>query len=302
MRGKEGEAFDRQPLAYASLTRGDRLSCGCDRKRPRMKLKRRTIEPLYSNRRLNRRMRIVIDQFKILEMELIDRLGMRLDQHSWQWPREARKLQPSLIKMVVVQMHITKRVNEITWFQSGYFGHHHGQQRIAGDIERHAQKIVGAALVELATEPSARDIELKQQVTWRQRHTINVGDVPCGHDQPPRMRIGADRVLHFRDLIDRAAVGRGPRSPLVAVNGTEIAIFIGPLVPDRYLVFFQPSDVRIATQEPQQFDNDRPQVQFFGRQQRKTVGKVESQLPTKQAACSGSGTVIAIDAGVDNFF
>ena len=55
----------------------------------------------------------------------------------------------------------------------------------------------------------------------------------------------------------RAAVGRRPGPPLVAVDRPEVAVLVGPLVPDRDAAVLQPLDVGVAAQEPQQL-GERP--------------------------------------------
>ena len=52
------------------------------------------------------------------------------------------------------------------------------------------------------------------------------------------------------------AVRRGPTAPLLAIDGAKVAILIGPFIPDRNAVLLQIRDVRIAFQEPEQFDDD----------------------------------------------
>ena len=46
----------------------------------------------------------------------------------------------------------------------------------------------------------------------------------------------------------------------------EIAVLVGPLIPDRDAVFLEIGDVRVAGQKPQQLVDDRFQMQLFGRQ------------------------------------
>ena len=49
--------------------------------------------------------------------------------------------------MIRIQMRIAQRVHEIAGLQTAHLRHHMGQQCVAGDIERHAQEDVAAALV-----------------------------------------------------------------------------------------------------------------------------------------------------------
>ncbi len=56
----------------------------------------------------------------------------------------------------------------------------------------------------------------------------------------------ADHVERALDLIDVPAVGRAPGAPLRAVDGPQVALLVGPLVPDRDLVVAQVLDVGVA--------------------------------------------------------
>ena len=57
--------------------------------------------------------------------------------------------------------------------------------------------------------------------------------------------------------------GRGPAAPLVAVDGPEVAVLVGPLVPDADAAVLQPLHVGVAAQEPQQLGEDADRVCTF---------------------------------------
>ena len=109
---------------------------------------------------------------------------------------------------------------------------HAGQQRVGGDVERHAEEHIGAALVELARQSAGGHVELEQHVAGRERHLLELADVPGAHEDAARIRIGAQLLHHGADLIDLAAVGGAPAAPLLAVHRPELAALVGPLVPD----------------------------------------------------------------------
>ena len=73
-------------------------------------------------------------------------------------------------------------------------------------------------------------------------------------------------------------VGRRPRAPLIAVNRAKISASVRPFIPNRHAVFRQVPDIGIAFQKPKQLVNDRAQVQFLGREQRKALFEVEAHL------------------------
>jgi hypothetical protein len=51
-------------------------------------------------------------------------------------------------------------------------------------------------------------------------------------------------------------------TPLLPINGTQIAVFVRPFVPDGHFVFLEVTDVGIATQEPEQLIDDGAEMQF----------------------------------------
>src|SRR5258708_18765116 len=73
-----------------------------------------------------------------------------VDLHLRQSPRRPCKLEPGLIDMVEIQMGVAKGVDEGPGDKAGDLRHHQGQQRVGGDVERHAKEYVGGALIELA--------------------------------------------------------------------------------------------------------------------------------------------------------
>src|SRR5260221_4209075 len=61
--------------------------------------------------------------------------------------RSARELQLRLLEVVKVQMTVTPRPDEFAQLQVALVGDHVGEQCVGGDVERHAEQCVGAALV-----------------------------------------------------------------------------------------------------------------------------------------------------------
>ena len=102
------------------------------------------------------------------------------------------KLQARLLEVVEIEVRVAERVDELAGLQAGHLRHHHRQQRVGRDVERHAEEDVGGALVELARQPALGDVELEQAVARRQRHLVDVGRVPRGDDQAARVRIAPD--------------------------------------------------------------------------------------------------------------
>ena len=56
-----------------------------------------------------------------------------------------------------------------------------------------------------------------------------------------------DGLYRFADLVDRSAVIVWPRAPLIAVDMAQVAVSIGPFVPDAYAMLLQVLHVGVAT-------------------------------------------------------
>src|SRR5690349_5106979 len=94
-------------------------------------------------------MRIVSNQFKILEFELVNIFHCRVQFHLRQGSWFARELELRLIKMVGVEVEISKCVNKRAGLQAADLRHHEREQRVGCEVERHTEKQICAALVEL---------------------------------------------------------------------------------------------------------------------------------------------------------
>ena len=112
-------------------------------------------------------------------------------------------------------------------------------------------------------------------------------------------RISATTLRH---LVDDAAVRRRPGAPLLAVDRAQIAVLVGPFVPDRDAVIVEIFDVGVAAQEPQQFVDDRFDVQLLGGHQRKALRQVEAHLMAENRAGADAGAVALFDAFGEHAF
>ena len=91
--------------------------------------------------RLDAGMGVVTLYLEILELVIEDRVRLALDHQSWQRTRLTRELQCSLLHVVGVEVHIAAGPDKVAHFQTTLLGHHMGQQSIAGNVERQAEKI-----------------------------------------------------------------------------------------------------------------------------------------------------------------
>ena len=145
-----------------------------------------------------------------------------LEARQRQW--FAGELFARLIEMVAVKVAIAARPDEISDLEIALLRDHVRQQCIGGDVERHAQEEVGAALVQLAAEAAVgRDVELEQRVAGRQGHLVGLPRVPARDDQAPAGGVAADLLDDPADLVDAVvrvrAVGAARRA-----LGTKAAI------------------------------------------------------------------------------
>ena len=160
---------------------------------------------------------------------------------------------------------------------------HVREKRVARDVERHAEEHVGAALVELAAQAPVRHVELEERMARHERHLRQVGDVPRAHDDAAGVGLLAQEADGLGDLIDVPPVRRRPAAPLHAVDRAEVAVLVGPLVPDRDAVLLQPADVPLAAQEPEQLLGDRGEVHLLRGDEREPLAQVEAHLVAEDA-------------------
>ena len=193
--------------------------------------------------------------------------------------------------MVVVEVKIAEGVDKLAGLEVADLRHHAGQKSVGSDVERDAEEEVGAALVELATQFAVEDEELEERMAGRQRHGFDFGRIPRGDDVAAAVGLAADLVDDARNLVDGAAIGRAPVAPLRAVDAPEITLCIGPFVPDGDAVLLEPADVGVAAQEPEEFVDDRFEMDFFGGEQREALPEREPGLRAEEGARAGAGAV-----------
>lgn len=100
-------------------------------------------------------MRVIALDDEILQLVTEDCLRPAADDQPGQWPRLAPELFKHNIvgQMIAVQVTVTEGMNEFPDFQITLLGNHVGQQGVRGNVERHPQKQIGTALVQLARQP-----------------------------------------------------------------------------------------------------------------------------------------------------
>ena len=188
-------------------------------------------------------------------------------------------------------MQVAEGVDEIARLQIANLRDHQREQRVAGDVERHAEKNIRTALVKLAAQFTFTHIKLKQRMTRRQRHALNFARIPRADDEPAAVGIFFDLRDDVVNLVERAAIGGAPVGPLRAIDSTEIAVLVRPFVPDGHAVIIEPFDVRVAAQKPEQLVENGFGVDLFGGEQRKRIAQRTPDLRAEQGIGAGARAV-----------
>ena len=93
--------------------------------------------------------------------------------------------------MVQIKVRIAQRMDEIARTQSALLRDHHRQQRVRSDVERYAQKRIGAPLVKLTRKAPSGHVKLKQHMAGRQqlalKRTIGENILRTGYCVTPKL-------------------------------------------------------------------------------------------------------------------
>ena len=215
--------------------------------------------------------------------------------------RRPAQLLGHLVEMVGVDVTVATRPNEVAHFQPTARRHDVCQQRVAGDIERHAKEHVGTSLGNHARQPSDAvavlgHVELEHHVTGWQGHLVDFCDVPGRHDQATGVRCLDDLVDDFLQLVDASTIWRWPAAPLHTIHRTQVALGVSPFVPNGHSLLLQRLYVRFAADEPEQLLDDGELVNLLGRDEREALGKIIPDLAPKKALGASAGAVALEDA------
>ena len=262
------------------------------------------------------RLGVVAFEREVFEAKREEVLRVGIDLQLGELPRRACELQLRLLEVVLVEMRVTERVHELARAKPAHVRDHHRQQRVARDVERHAEEHVRATLIELTRQLTVLHVELEERVARRERDLVGLFRVPARDDETAAVRLLLDVVEHALQLID-AVVLVGPVGlprgaevpPLVPVDGSEVALLpsearrlLGsrPLVPDADARVLQRLHVRLAAHEPEQLVDDRFDVELLRREERKALTQVEAHLMTEDAASAGAGAIGAVSSAVED--
>ena len=93
--------------------------------------------------------------------------------HPRERPELAGELLARLVEMVLVKVQVAEGVDEFAGRRSQTCATIIVSERIGGDVERHAEEQVGAALVKLAAQLAVADVKLEEHMAGRQRHLVD---------------------------------------------------------------------------------------------------------------------------------
>ena len=209
---------------------------------------------------------LVVENSEVFKTIIKNRIGATIYFKCRKWKRFAFELRAGLLEVIAVEVYVAAAPHKILRFEVALLGDHLCQQSIAGDVKRKSEKDVGTALIELAGEFPARDVELKKGVTRRQSHVLQVAGIPRRDDMAAAVGIVFYAFDKFRDLVNRLARSCVPVSPLHGITRPDTARFIRPCVPNFDSVFLQISDVVRAFKKPQKLVDDGAKVKFFSRE------------------------------------
>ena len=123
-----------------------------------------------------------------------------------------------------------------------------------------------------------------------QGHQVKLAGVPSAYDESAAGGVVLDLLDDLLDLVDASAFRRFPIGPLGAVDAAEVAILVGPFIPNGNAVVVQILDVGIAFEEPEQLVDDRAQVQLLGGEAGETDSQVEAGLGSEDGVGAGPAT------------
>ena len=95
-------------------------------------------------------MRVVADELEIFVLESVDVRDLRVEVHLRERAGLAGELKFRLLEVVGVKVEVPESVDELAGLEAADLRGHEREQSVGCDVEGHAEKEIGAALVKLA--------------------------------------------------------------------------------------------------------------------------------------------------------
>src|ERR1051325_11178125 len=124
-----------------------------------------------------------------------------------------------------------------------------------------------------------------------ERHLFDLANVPGTDHQPATVGILVDLLDDFVALVDGTAIGSSPIAPLGAIDTAEIALGVGPFVPDSHAVLVEIFDVGIAAEKPEQFVDDRFEMELLRGEEWKACVERKAGLRAENGISAGACSV-----------
>jgi hypothetical protein len=259
---------------------------------------------------------LIVNQLYVSWCKLLYVSDVRIELDGGQRIGPAAQLNLYLIHVIVIDVTVAYYMYELAHAQTADLSNHVGKQAVAGNIKRHAQEHVGAALIHLAAESTFTHIELTEYVTGWQAHLIQYGRIPGSENVSATMGISANTINQLHQLIYFATVGF-PVSPLHSVydsgvsgsGGTSLPVWClsigvpdGIATPHTVSEFTEPVNVAGTFYKPQQFTHHSSPGQALGGQGRKTLTEIVLHTDTKQTAATHASAVGCVASGFYDVF
>ncbi len=142
-------------------------------------------------------MMLIVHEIEILIDVVEDRCRTAAQAQLWQRVGRARELLIRLLEVIQVQVAVATGPDQFPGLQIALLREQVREQGIAGDVEGHPQEEIRTALIELAGEPAAGHIELKERMAGHQAHLLELPDVPSVHDDASRIGVAAQLVYRL---------------------------------------------------------------------------------------------------------
>ena len=165
----------------------------------------------------------------MFEFEIVDVVHTSVDVYFGKIVNRACQLLLHLLNVIGVHVTVTEIQPEPRRLVPGHLRDHVCEQRVARDVERHAQEHVGGPLVHIARQFVSVHVKLAHHVTRRQNHLVYVRHVPRVQDEPSAVWVCFDFVDNPLNLVESCRFVRllrrirgAPMSPLIPVHGSQL--------------------------------------------------------------------------------
>ena len=142
-------------------------------------------------------------------------------------------------------------------------------------------------------------IEHEHRVAGREPAGLRVAGRPRRDDETTAHRVSPELGEHPRHLVVEA---RAPGlvvdrkvPPKIAVGAWNLALLVGPRIPEFALVLLEKADVGVARQEPEVLDDDVLPGNLLGREERKSPREIDLVVDVEGRESVDAGAIYRND-------